>query len=485
MFYRLTRVAGEANRELSRTGSPARPFQCLALPKVNDRSLNSLIDNCLVRTAMTSVTAPAFNRKDFQAWLKLLDEPAWLVAARQQAWESFESAKWPDRSQEDWMRSDLRSFKLDRYSLPGAQSTRADVSQWLNDGVELAGNVETFDGVTIHSQLDDHLRSQGVLFGDLSQLAAEHESVIRPALYSVVDPQQDRFALLSAAAWSGGQVLYVPRGVSVARPIYIGHGLSDGGSDLSRTLIILDDGAEATVLHECGSVSNGAGGFHCGSLEVIVKSNANLRYVNLQDWGRSTWHFAHHRATIDRNASMQWTIAAMGSRFAQVSQQVALVGKGASSQVNGVMFTQDAQQMTYNTLQHHVASSCRSDFLYKSALQDQSRTVWRGMIKVDTAAQKTDGYQRNDNLLLSDQARADSIPGLEILADDVRCTHGSTSGKVDEELIFYARSRGFTRKEAVRMIVTGFFQQIFDRIAIESVREALGQSIARQVREYQ
>ena len=175
----------------------------------------------------------------------------------------------------------------------------------------------------------------------------------------------------------------------------------------------------------------------------------------------------------------------MGSRFALGSQQVGLIGKGASSQVNGVMFTQDSQHMTYNTLQHHVAPHCRSDFLYKSALQDQSRTVWRGMIQVDEKAQRTDGYQRNDNLLLSDQARADSIPGLEILADDVRCTHGSTSGKVDEELIFYARSRGFTRKEAVRMIVTGFFQQIFDRISIESVREALGQAIARQVREYQ
>ena len=161
-----------------------------------------------------------------------------------------------------------------------------------------------------------------------------------------------------------------------------------------------------------------------------------------------------------------------------------MVGKGANCQVNGVLFTRDKQQLTYNTLQHHQAPSCRSDFLYKAALQDQSRTVWRGMIEVDPIAQKTDGYQRNDNLMLSEDARADSIPGLEILADDVRCTHGSTSGKVDEELIFYAQSRGFTRKEAVRMIVTGFFQQIFDRITIESVRDALGHSIARQVREY-
>jgi Fe-S cluster assembly protein SufD len=138
----------------------------------------------------------------------------------------------------------------------------------------------------------------------------------------------------------------------------------------------------------------------------------------------------------------------------------------------------------FNTLQHHIAPHCTSDFLYKTVLQDRSRTVWRGMIKVNEGAQKTDGYQRNDNLMLSDSARSDSIPGLEINADDVRCTHGSTSGRVDEELIFYAQSRGFTRAEAIRMIVTGFFQQIFDRITIESVREALSDAIARQVRQY-
>lgn len=211
---------------------------------------------------------------------------------------------------------------------------------------------------------------------------------------------------------------------------------------------------------------------------------ANLRFVNLQDWGQGVWHFAQQRALVGRDATLQWTIAALGSRLSKVNQHVSLVGEGASCQVNGVLFTEGKQQLTYHTLQHHEARHCQSDFLYKAALQDRSRTVWRGMIKVDPGAQKTDGYQRNDNLLLSEHARADSIPGLEIEADDVRCTHGSTSGKVDEELIFYAMCRGFTRREAVRIIVSGFFQQIFDRITIESVRDALGQAIAARVREY-
>ena len=148
------------------------------------------------------------------------------------------------------------------------------------------------------------------------------------------------------------------------------------------------------------------------------------------------------------------------------------------------MITEGRQHLSYHTLQHHEAPDCTSDLLYKTALQDQSRTVWRGMIKVDPIAQKTDGYQRNDNLILSPDARADSIPGLEIEADDVRCTHGATSGRVDEEQIFYARARGLTRREAVRMVVTGFFQHVFDRIAIESVREALGQAIGRRIREF-
>jgi Fe-S cluster assembly protein SufD len=261
-------------------------------------------------------------------------------------------------------------------------------------------------------------------------------------------------------------------------------GLGHGHSDFSRVVVILEEGAEATLLTELQSEGEDAAGLHCGTIEISLAPSARLRFVSLQNWGAGVWHFAHHQAIIGRDASLQWTSGALGSRLSKVNQHVILSGEGAESQVNGVMFTRDKQHLSYHTLQHHKAAHCRSDFLYKAALQDQSRTVWRGMIKVDPGAQKTDGYQRNDNLLLSSRARADSIPGLEIEADDVRCTHGSTSGRVDEELIFYAQSRGFTRQEAVRMIVTGFFQQVFDRITIDSVREAMGLAISRRVRDY-
>lgn len=426
----------------------------------------------------------SWDRATFEQFLQSRQEPSWLTELRQQAWQVFEESAWPSRKEEEWMRSDLRAFQLDRYPLGLVEPEPIDAPVRLLEGVDAAGTMRIVDGHVESSSLLDVWKNRGVIFGSLDDLVQTHGEKIREYLFRSVDPHQDRFAALHAAAWRGGSVLIVPRNVTLSQPLHVLSSMRDGGCDLGHTLIVLEEGAEATFLQECSSPQEHSHGFHCGALEIVVKPGANLRYVNLQDWGRDVWHFAYQRASVDRDASLQWTIAGMGAKFAQVSQAVSLVGPGAYSQVNGVMFTQDRQQMTYNTLQHHQAPQCRSDFLYKAALQDRSRTVWRGMIEVDPGAFKTDGYQRNDNLLLSEHARADSIPGLEILADDVRCTHGSTSGKVDEELIFYAQSRGFTRHEATRMIVSGFFQQIFDRIPIESVREALGHTIARKVRQY-
>lgn len=382
------------------------------------------------------------------------------------------------------MRTDIRMFRLDRYRMPTNDPPTLESNAQLREGVDLAGQMRTVDSAVVSESLDDSVAEQGVVFGSLERLCHSHPELIRPELFTIFDPDYDKFAAMHAAFWSGGQFLYVPRGVTVDRPLHIGSMMSDGGIDTTHTLVVLEEGAEATLLHESNSPSPTAAGLHMGAVELIVKPGAKLRYVNLQEWGHKAYHFAHQRAQIDRDASIQWTIAAMGSQLSKVNQSVDLIGPGAESQVNGVMFTEGRQHLAYHTLQHHKAAHCRSDFLYKAAQQDRSRTVWRGMIKVAPNAQKTNGYQRNDNLVLSPMARADSIPGLEIEADDVRCTHGSTTAKVDEQQIFYAGCRGFTRKEAVRMIVTGFFQQIFDRISIESVREALGRTIARQVREY-
>ena len=430
----------------------------------------------------TTVTS-GFTRDAFDAFLAGRQEPIWLAELRTAAWQAFEKMELPSRREEEWMRTDIRLFKLDRFGMPADLVPGLAVPPAvLTEGVDLAGRTVTLNSRPVEEHFDADLTKQGVLFGSLEELAAEHADLVRPHLFKVVNARADKFAALHAACFSGGVLVYVPRGVRVEKPLHMLSGLASGGVDFSHALIVLEDGAEATVLAE--TAGDDKPGLHCGSIEIVVGAGAKLRYVNLQNWGTGTWHFAHQRAIVGRDGALQWTIGALGSRLAKVNQHVVLAGEGADTQVNGVMFTEGKQHLSYHTLQHHRAAHCRSDLLYKGALQDHSHLVWRGMIKVDPGAQKTNGYQRNDNLILTETARADSIPGLEIEADDVICTHGATAGRVDDQQIFYARCRGLTRNEAVRMIVAGFFQQVFDRITIESVRDALGHAIGRRIREY-
>ncbi len=444
---------------------------------------------------MTSIasTTNGFSAVEFAAFIESRDEPGWLKDQRLSAWQTYQSLPMPSRSDEEWMRTELRNFRLERFHLPVgdidngeaiATSNVAIPAALLTQGVDLAGHAVAVDSRAISASLDPHYARQGVLFGSLDSLVAEHGDLIRPRLFKAMEIGYDKFSALHAACWSGGTLLYVPRGVKIDKPLHSLSALGELGVDLGHILVVLEEGAEATLLSETVGGDATESGLHCGGIELIVGPGARLRYVNLQNWSHNVWHFAHQKGLVDRDAGLQWTIGALGSRLAKVNQHVALIGPGAETQVNGVMFTEGKQHLNYNTLQHHQAPSCHSDLLYKGGLQDKSRLVWRGMIKVDANAQKTDGYQRNDNLMLSEEARADSIPGLEIQADDVRCTHGATTGRVDDEQIFYARCRGLTRKEAVRIVVTGFFQQVFDRITIDSVREALGEAIGRRVREF-
>ncbi len=342
------------------------------------------------------------------------------------------------------MRTDVRLLRLDRFGFPPVPAADAPVPDaLLSHGVDLAGRTATLDSHLVAAELADDLKRQGVIFESLDTAVNTHGDLLKPHLSSrVVNFAADKFSALHAAWWSGGTVLYVPRGVSISRPLHMLSALSSGGTDLGHTLVVLEEGSEATLLAETASTTAGSPGLHLGAIELIVGAGARLRYVNLQNWSSGVWHFAHQRGVLHRDARLQWTIAALGAKLAKVNQHVALAGVGAETQVNGVMFTEGKQHLSYHTLQHHQAPHCKSDLLYKAALHDESRTVWRGMIKVDRDAQKTDGYQRNDNLILSDHARSDSIPGLEIEADDVRCTHGSTAGRVDDEQIFYAARVG-------------------------------------------
>jgi Fe-S cluster assembly protein SufD len=445
----------------------------------------------------TAVKQTGFTQEAFDEFLSSRQEPEWLTADRRAAWQAFQELPIPSRADEEWMRTDIRLFRLDKFHPPAAVKSGHGViadmpGALLSHGVQVAGSAESYESqpVEMARPLQPKWAKQGVLFGNLDELVRKHGDIVRKHLFRAVNLRADKFAALHAACWSGGTLLYVPKGVVIEEPLHALTALSDapGGVDFSHILVILEEGAEATLLSETagGAMANQSeSGLHCGAIELVVGRGAKLRYVNLQNWGTGVWHFAHQKAMVEAGGQLQWTIGALGARLAKVNQHVALTGEGANCQVNGVMFTEGKQHLSYHTLQHHQAPTCKSDLLYKGALQDQSRLVWRGMIKVDHGAQKTDGYQRNDNLMLSDHARADSIPGLEIQADDVRCTHGATTGRVDDEMIFYAQCRGLTRKEATRMVVAGFFQQVFDRITIDSVREALGEAIGRRIREYE
>jgi Fe-S cluster assembly protein SufD len=420
-----------------------------------------------------------FSREIFEDFVNGRNEPQWITEARRAAFEQYEFLLQQELDPEEFKRVDLRIFNAARYRTTQEQPDSSAVSTLLRDETEYGGSIAHVDGHMTQSSVIDAITAQGVLFGDLQTLLTEHRELLEPHFMKrAVTPDADRFAAWHAAFWTSGTLLYVPRGVEVELPLHslIAHN-RDGVAEFGHTLIILEDEARATLLEETASASADSSGLHVGCVELIVGKHANLRYVQLQNWNQKSWHFAHQAGCVASEGSLQWTVVGLGSRLSHINQKINLDGRAATAEVNGVTFASDRQKISYYTQQHHRQQGTHSDLLYKEVLRDDSRVIWRGMIKVDAAAQQTDGYQRSDALMLSDDARCDSIPGLEIEADDVRCTHGATTGRVDADQVLYAMSRGISRKEAMHMIVEGFFQQVYDRIPIEIVRETLSRTV--------
>jgi Fe-S cluster assembly protein SufD len=424
-----------------------------------------------------------FDAAAFAAFLEGRAEPGWIVDRRRRAFDLYQEKRSQPLNPEEWKRVDLRAFQPEKFHISAEASPPAQFETLLENRAAFAGVVSHVDGHCAASRLDEKLAAQGVLFGSLAELVRDHRETLEPHVMTrAVKSDVDRFAAWHAASWTGGTVLYVPRGVVVEEPLYSLIGLSTAGAaDLSHTLVILEEGAQATLLEETGSANADAAGLHVGAVELLVGPGANLRYVQLQNWNQRVWHLAHQAGLVARDGSLQWTVGGIGARLAHIHQEVTLEGKGAHGEVNGVTFATGRQLLSYYTQQTHQAPNTRSDLLYKDVLRDEARVVWRGMIRVEPEAQKTDGYQRNDSLLLSPDSRADAIPGLEIEADDVRCTHGATAGRVDAEQIFYCMCRGLSRYEAMHMIVEGFFHGVYDRIAVEAVRSTLSRAVERKL----
>ncbi len=425
-----------------------------------------------------------FNESALDRILRERDEPQWLRERRKQAFSILQGTALPTSRAEEWRRTDIRGLKLDSFAPPERVAPSADAksslaTSWDSLSGHYATGIEHINSSV--TRVADAAKLNGAIFVDLETAARNHPELLeRFLLTEAVTPQADAFSALHAAFWSGGTLLYVPKGVKVEAPLFSLVGLArEGNVDLDHTLIVLEDGAEATFVRETASRDRGdAPAFHAGAVEIFVGKGARLRFVNIQNWDLNTWHFSRERALIGQDASIQWTVGGLGSRLSKVNQEVALTGQGARAQVNGVMFTTARQHLAYFTRQDHMAPHTTSDLLYKAGLKDKSRVVWKGMIRVEKDAQRTDAYQKNENLILSESARADSIPGLEIEANDVRCTHGATAGRVDEEMVFYAQSRGVPRETAIRLIVEGFFANVYDRITLEPVQETLRQAVA-------
>jgi Fe-S cluster assembly protein SufD len=406
-----------------------------------------------------------------------------VASYRSLSWNAFKRHSLPDTTQEAWRRTDIHALPTDKFKLTlqdtnDLPAVREDLLKPLIADQHGGQIVITPGEVTV--DLDEKLAQKGVIFTDLKTAEQKHPDLLAKMIGKTVNVEEGKFSALAGAFAQNGVVLYVPKRVVVEEPL---HSVLWGpGTDLahvSHILVLVDEGASVTYVHESASPDlKGANSMHAGIVEIQVMQNASMKFVELQSWGRHVWNFSHERARVERNGNLDWIFGAIGSRVTKNFSELDLAGEGAQGRMSGFYFTDGAQHLDHDTQQNHLAPHTTSDLLFKGALKGKSRSVWQGMIYVAPGAQKTDGYQANRNLVLSDGARADSIPGLEILADDVRCTHGATVGKLEQEPLFYLKSRGIPQAEAEKIVVEGFFDPIFQRIPFEGVRERFQQYIA-------
>ena len=409
-----------------------------------------------------------------------------LASFRTSAWEAFKARSLPLTTDEAWRRTDLRFLPASDFKLPkdGAFEDLPIVPGDLLKplvGDQHGGQITLLPGGS-QIFLEEALAKKGVVFTDFRTAEKNHADLLAKLIGQIVKPEDGKFAALASALSQNGILLYVPKNMKVEYPL---HSILWGpGVDLahfSHLIVFVDDGASVTYVHEAASPDEIGHAMHAGVVEIHVGENANLRFVELQSWGRHVWNFSHERARVERGGNLDWIFGAVGSHLTKNFSDLDLVGEGAQGRMSGFYFTDGSQHLDHDTQQNHLAPHTTSDLLFKGALKGKSRSVWQGMIYVAPGAQKTDGYQANRNIVLSEDARADSIPGLEILADDVRCTHGATVGKLEQEPLFYLKSRGIPQVEAERLVVEGFFDPIMQRIPFEGVRERFQQAILQKM----
>lgn len=440
----------------------------------------------IIRRRSALPQAPSYSLADVEAISDAHDEPAWLRARRLEAWDVYQSAPMPYQ-EEEWRRTDYRHVRwseAERLNQANGASATVVPAKHLAPlaGAEQGGLLVIVDGAIVHCEIADELVQQGVIFTDLRTAVREHEALLlRHLMTGAVKATDGKFAALHGALWNNGAFLYVPRGKVVERPLQVVCYNTAAGTDMSHVLVVLDERAQATMQVEYASADTPSQCACIGATELIVGDAANLRYVSLQDWNRETFEFSHQRGIVGRDAQLDWVNGVMGSRLTKAFIEVDAVGRGANARVSGFFFADRDQFFDLDTQQNHNAPLTYTDLLFKGAARDRARTLWQGMIKSLPQMQRIDGYQVCRNLLLSDEARMDSIPGLEIEADDVACSHAATFGTLEEEPIYYLMSRGISRPQAQLMIIEGFFDELLQRIPFERVRQRLMAEIEAKI----
>jgi Fe-S cluster assembly protein SufD len=438
-----------------------------------------------VATKPAKAAVADFNEESVRALSASRHEPRWMLDFRLAAWHTFQAMEWPKSTDEAWRRTRLTGFDLKNftaYATPQSESKREQLSGVLQNELaemESAASLIFQDGGLLYRNANPALTAQGVIFTDLQTALVTHPELVRQYFMTqAVKPDHNKFTALHAALWDTGAFVYVPKNVHVELPLQAILHQSAGVGGYHHTLLVADEGSHVTVVDD---LLGAADGMQSGVIELVMKDNTVVRYMNLQDFDHSAWNFLTGRAVMGRDTDLRWIQVSWGSRLTKAFLDLELNGSGGHGELLGLYFPTGRQHIDHQTLQIHRAPNCFSDLLFNGALKDKAHNVYMGVIKVLPDAQKTDAFQRNGNLILDGTARADSIPGLEIQADDVRCTHAATVSQVEDEYIFYLMARGLTRPQAERMIVQGFFQVVLDRVPVESVQHKLERVIERKI----
>ncbi len=382
---------------------------------------------------------------------ELAIEPAWLEERRRRGASLAQSLPLPDHKSKGWEFTDLSRLEIDSYEEAGAEATVS--------GAEGATVISLADALSSHSQL------------------------LEERLGSLV-PIEDPFVARNEAGWRDGVLVHVPRGVKVAEPIRIEVPVDrDGAAFGWRTLVVLEEGAEAEVWEHWSSPGDEVDALLNSVVELSVGQAATLHYVNTQDISESAWIFSSQRAQVERDARLDWAALGFGSGGGKVRMETKLAGPGSEARVTGGYAGGPGQHLDFDTIQEHAAPNTNSDLAFRGVLAAGSTAVWRGMIKVDPGAQQTDAFQESRNLLLSTDAHADAIPGLEILADDVRCTHAAAIAQIDKDQLFYLTSRGLDPAAAKSLIIEGFLESLVERLAEGPVRDEISAALEKRLAE--